>query len=68
MGAALAVLLIPLGSVAIRAFVAGSPVTSWGWMIYATSVLRTYSVTMGEWGESFTRELLASPKFRVASR
>lgn len=63
-GAALVVLVVPLGPTSFRAFVAGSLVTSWGWMIYVTSILRTYPATMGEWGESFTRELLARREFR----
>ena len=62
-GAALVVLFVPFGPTSFRAFVAGSLVTSWGWMIYVTSILRTYPATMGEWGESFTRELLARREF-----
>lgn len=62
-GAALVVLVVPFGPTSFRAFVAGSLVTSWGWMIYVTSILRTYPATMGEWGESFTRELLARREF-----
>ena len=44
-------------------FVAGTLVTSWAWMVFVTLVIRTYPVTMGEWGESFTREVLASRDF-----
>ena len=32
-------------------------------MVFVTSLIRTYPVTMGEWGESFTREVLASREF-----
>ena len=58
--------MVPLGPSLFRGFVAGSLVTSWLWMIYVTSVLRTYPATMGEWGESFTRELLARREFAWA--
>ena len=44
------VVLVPVGSSRVRGFVAGSLVTSWAWMGYVTSLIRTYPVTMGEWG------------------
>jgi hypothetical protein len=63
LGASAVVLLLPVGSSMVRGFVAGSLVTSWAWMVYVTSLIRTYPVTMGEWGESFTREALAGRQF-----
>jgi hypothetical protein len=63
LGAAAVVCLIPVGSSMARGFVAGALLTSWAWMVYVTCLIRTYPVTMGEWGESFTREVLDGRKF-----
>lgn len=63
LGAAAAVVLVPVGSSMARGFVAGALVTSWAWMVCVTSLIRTYPVTTGEWGESFTREVLAGRQF-----
>ena len=63
LGAAAVVVLLPVGSSMARGFVAGALLTSWAWMVYVTSLVRTYPVTMGEWGESFTREALDGRKF-----
>jgi hypothetical protein len=63
LGAAVVVLVLPVGSAVVRGFVAGTLVTSWAWMVFVTSLIRTHPVTMGEWGESFTREVLQSRHF-----
>jgi hypothetical protein len=63
LGPAVFVLEVPIGPGVIRGFVAGALVTSWAWMVFVTSLIRTYPVTMGEWGESFTREVLAGREF-----
>ena len=44
-------------------FVAGALLTSWACMVYVTSLIRTHPVMLGEWGESFTREVLAGRQF-----
>lgn len=62
-GAAVVVLVLPVGSAMIRGFVGGTLVASWAWMVFVTSLIRTYPVTMGEWGESFTREVLPNEDF-----
>lgn len=54
---------VVVGPGMVRAFVAGTLVTSWVWMVFVASLIRTYPVTMGEWGESFTREVLAGREF-----
>ena len=38
--------------------IAGALIASAFWMSYGVLLIRTYPVTMGEWGESFTREFL----------
>ena len=63
LGIAVVVVLLPVGPGIVRGFVAGTLVTSWAWMVFVTSLIRTYPVTMGEWGESFTREVLAGRSF-----
>ncbi|WP_156399961.1 nuclease-related domain-containing protein [Phycicoccus sp. Soil748] len=63
LGGAVVVLVLPVGSGMVRGFVAGTLATSWAWMVFVTSLIRTYPVTMGEWGESFTREVLTSREF-----
>lgn len=57
---AVVVLVLPWGGPLFRGVIAGALLASWGWMIYVAGLLRTYPATVGEWGESFTRELLAS--------
>ena len=63
LGTAVVVVLLPVGPGMVRGLVAGCMVTSWVWMVFVTSLIRTYPVTMGEWGESFTREVLAGRQF-----
>ena len=63
LGAAVMVLVLPVGSGTVRGFFAGTLVASWAWTVFVTSLTRTYPVTMGEWGESFTREVLVSREF-----
>ena len=63
LGAAVVVLVLPVGPGMVRGFFAGALVTSWAWMVFVTALIRTYPVTMGEWGESFTREVLQSRDF-----
>ena len=63
LGAAVVVIVLPVGSGMVRGLVAGTLVASWAWMVFVTSLIRTYPVTMGEWGESFTREALESREF-----
>ncbi|WP_157598360.1 nuclease-related domain-containing protein [Phycicoccus sp. Root101] len=63
LGAALVVVVLPVGPAMVRGAFAGALVTSWAWMVFVTSLIRTYPVTMGEWGESFTREVLESREF-----
>jgi hypothetical protein len=41
-----------------KGIVAGALIASSFWMTYGVLLIRTYPVTMGEWGESFTREFL----------
>src|SRR6478735_7015610 len=38
--------------------IAGVLIASAFWMSYGVLLIRTYPVSMGEWGESFTREFL----------
>ena len=38
--------------------IAGALIASAFWMSYGVLLIRTYPVSMGEWGESFTREFL----------
>jgi hypothetical protein len=64
--AANATLLVP--AALVLAFLPGPPVwtglisgaliASSFWMTFGVLLIRTYPVTMGEWGESFTREFL----------
>ena len=63
LGAAVVVIVLPVGSGMVRGLVAGTLVASWAWMVFVTSLIRTYPVTMGEWGESFTRDALESREF-----
>ena len=63
LGAAVVVLVLPVGSAVVRGFVSGMLVASWVWLVLITSLIRTYPVTMGEWGESFTREVLENREF-----
>lgn len=63
LGGAVVVLVLPVGSAVVRGFVAGTLVASLAGMVFVTSLIRTYPVTMGEWGESFTREVLESRGF-----
>ncbi len=52
LGATAVVVLIPVGSSMARGFVAGALLTSWAWMVYVTSLIRTYPATMGEWRDA----------------
>src|SRR5690348_1215342 len=53
---AVAVLVVPMMPALWRGIVAGALIASSFWMTYGVLLIRTYPVTMGEWGESFTRE------------
>ncbi|MEO7269076.1 MAG: nuclease-related domain-containing protein [Knoellia sp.] len=63
LGVAVVVLVAPIGPPRLTGFIAGGLMASWFWMLYATTLIRTYPASMGEWGESFTRELVASRGF-----
>ena len=55
--AALVLALLPAPPV-WNGLIAGALIASAFWMSYGVLLIRTYPVTMGEWGESFTREFL----------
>ena len=55
--AALVLALLPAPPV-WNGLIAGALIASAFWMSYGVLLIRTYSVTMGEWGESFTQEFL----------
>lgn len=67
LGAANAALLLPAAAMLAlgplppqwSGLVAGVLIASSFWMTYTVLLIRTYPVTMGEWGESFTRDFLA---------
>lgn len=63
LGAALVILVVPWGPETPRAFGAGVLAASYVWMVFLVIVVRTYSATVGEWGESFTRDLLGGRGF-----
>ncbi|WP_404384215.1 NERD domain-containing protein [Knoellia locipacati] len=59
----MASLLVPWGPGLLRGLVAGVVATSYFWMVFMVALLQTYPTTVGEWGESFTRELLKGRGF-----
>jgi hypothetical protein len=55
---AVVILVMPVMPSLWKGIVAGALIASSFWMTYGVLLIRTYPVTMGEWGESFTRDLL----------
>src|SRR5690349_1919215 len=51
-------LAVPVMPPLWKGLTAGALIASSFWMTYGVLLIRTYPVTMGEWGESFTREFL----------
>lgn len=60
------VLAVPVMPALWKGMTAGALIASSFWMTYGVLLIRTYPVTMGEWGESFTREFLDRSTSRLA--